>query len=381
MPPTAVKDEMWLGVVQPGYQVAEGEEDAYFSKIGGDPKWVWGRPLPVRCGAGCGQPLPLVAQLYVPLDVFDRVLYVFACRNEACQLDSRSWACLRAQEYNADYDTGAPAAASRPQAPPPPAAATFEVDDDWGAGDDDDGGFSDTPNAFGCAPVADAPQPSGAAARAPPVVQTAVCRAPAAAGPAAKEKPAARFPMIPLDVVPEPSEDESAIGTELRDIRARYRDAIQASTGPAPAVAPGAVSSQPAAPSGGYATEEYEKYGSQAKRAFLKFTRRLQRCPMQVIRCAFGRVQHLSINGRAHRSVAPCPNCNASRRAEFQVLSTALNFLQPAAASALPVDRKAAKAIAFGTATVYTCSNNCYAGDGCYLQEEIIVDMEPDFAE
>ncbi|CAH0583037.1 unnamed protein product [Chrysodeixis includens] len=70
------------------------------NKIGGLPDWP---PLdnllfPSKCPL-CGLHRVLVVQCYAPLDnsVYHRTLYVFACINPNCWIQSESWLCVRSQ--------------------------------------------------------------------------------------------------------------------------------------------------------------------------------------------------------------------------------------------------------------------------------------------
>lgn len=68
------------------------------NKIGGKPDWPGDAPTAVTCKL-CGLNLPLVLQIYAPLDFtsFHRTLYIFACINPNCWNQNGSWVCLRSQ--------------------------------------------------------------------------------------------------------------------------------------------------------------------------------------------------------------------------------------------------------------------------------------------
>eukprot|EP00756_Hemistasia_phaeocysticola_P000195 Hpha_TRINITY_DN10132_c0_g2::TRINITY_DN10132_c0_g2_i1::g.131517::m.131517 len=148
---------VWLGLPAPDYEAAEGEEDAFFCKMGGRPVWLHDLPVEeeVACGE-CGGRLRLVAQLSCPLQEWDRVLYALACGRTACQMKPGSWRLLRAQRPNPDAQKWDQAPAPKPAAAAP-AEAAFAVEDDWGSDEsDDDGGAA----GFGAAAPAPAPAPA-----------------------------------------------------------------------------------------------------------------------------------------------------------------------------------------------------------------------------
>eukprot|EP01062_Namystynia_karyoxenos_P033784 TRINITY_DN24813_c0_g1_i1.p1 TRINITY_DN24813_c0_g1~~TRINITY_DN24813_c0_g1_i1.p1 ORF type:complete len:468 (+),score=104.39 TRINITY_DN24813_c0_g1_i1:83-1405(+) len=427
--------DVWLGVATPAYEAAEGEEDAYFCKIGGEPRWLFTPPELPRCIAeGCGRTMALVAQMSCPLHEFDRVLHIFACNRTRCQMRPGSWRALRAQQRNAEYaqwyaehpagTTAAPGVAAAAAPPAPAAASTFAVDDDWG----DDGGELDA-DGFGGGGFGEAAvhSPAAAAGRASPAAAAAgapgapgaaapgaddeddaaeedwaaaeaAVGATAAAAAAAREGPAAEpqlapaapapppvaapmrshrdpaatkapsaapvFPMTPVDTVPEPEE---------KQVKAKKYTAVpEGSDG-----------------KGGGEAEGYEKGGSLAQRAFLKFQRRIAREPAQVLRWSFAG-EPLSIDGRPDPTPPPCPACGAGRVPEAQVLATALEYLRPesCADSSDESDVEHAapgaallrqlRGLSFGTATLYTCGAACDPGPRC-LEEHIVLRDEPDF--
>ncbi|XP_071450852.1 programmed cell death protein 2-like [Hetaerina americana] len=68
------------------------------SKIGGKPDWPFKGAPDVYCRV-CGLYLPLVLQIYAPLEnsPYHRTLYLFGCVNPKCWNRSESWVCLRSQ--------------------------------------------------------------------------------------------------------------------------------------------------------------------------------------------------------------------------------------------------------------------------------------------
>ncbi|XP_073992600.1 programmed cell death protein 2-like [Rhodnius prolixus] len=72
--------------------------DYVVNKIGGKPDWPGDAPTSVTCKL-CGLNLPLILQIYAPLDYssYHRTLYIFACINPNCWNQNGSWVCLRSQ--------------------------------------------------------------------------------------------------------------------------------------------------------------------------------------------------------------------------------------------------------------------------------------------
>ncbi|XP_069692515.1 programmed cell death protein 2-like [Periplaneta americana] len=76
------------------------------NKVGGKPDWpVDGIPQPL-CQL-CGLSLPLVLQIYAPLEnsPYHRTLYLFGCINPNCWNQNESWVCIRSQSLEAGSDT------------------------------------------------------------------------------------------------------------------------------------------------------------------------------------------------------------------------------------------------------------------------------------
>eukprot|EP01065_Artemidia_motanka_P027251 TRINITY_DN32474_c0_g1_i1.p1 TRINITY_DN32474_c0_g1~~TRINITY_DN32474_c0_g1_i1.p1 ORF type:complete len:432 (+),score=133.33 TRINITY_DN32474_c0_g1_i1:74-1369(+) len=429
----ASADEVWLGTAAPEYVAAEGEEDAWFCKVGGEVKWLHAAAPQPRCRApDCGRSMLLVAQMNCPQRRYDRVLCIFACNRTACQLHPGAWTAIRAQVENPEY---CGRREEKPAAKAPP-AATFAVDDDWGGGGGfgDDAGFGAPADAGGFgAPAAggfDAPAPAAPAAPAPaaPAVaeqsdddewedaddttagpddgdddaEWAVAEAavgvvapdvqPPAAVPADAPRTeqtkrhrdprrgSSRFTMVPLDVFVEPVEENTSLGRRAREQDRKWEG-----------VQPEKV--QSGGKGGGAAAEDeaYEETQSRCQRAFMDFTRRIERCPAQVVRWGFG-VAPLSISGAPHKQPKPCERCGSKRVPETQILSTALQWLGADRCTASSDDEATTVApvaggkpsvlktpgLSFGTATVYTCGDVCDIGDG-YAEEVVVVEDEPEF--
>eukprot|EP01061_Rhynchopus_euleeides_P010617 TRINITY_DN2010_c3_g2_i1.p1 TRINITY_DN2010_c3_g2~~TRINITY_DN2010_c3_g2_i1.p1 ORF type:complete len:397 (+),score=152.94 TRINITY_DN2010_c3_g2_i1:52-1191(+) len=370
--------EVWLGVALPDYVASDEEETPYFSKVGGLPTWL-NAPHRVACSVpGCGREAQLVAQLHAPLEQAYRILYVFACREEGCIGKTEAWKVLRGQCLDTET-TPAPTAAAAPQGES--RVDAFKTDDNWGDSDDDNGfgggGFGDdnegSDNPFGKqAEVDTSAQLAELAASTPAggssVVDTTLRQNQLYTSEPPElfyEKHARSTPysMVPLDIVEEPEEDSS----EVNRYRAQYAGVSQAN-----AAAVG-VSTEGA----GSAPEGYEKSGSSALRSFVKFGKRLQREPMQVVRWCFGG-KPLNPSGVAHPVPPPCGNCGCPRVPEAQVLSTVLSFIHREDVADLAQLANAGADTAFAAATIFSCSRTCNPGDA-YVTEVVHVEKEPVF--
>ena len=346
-------EDIWLGLALPNSHPSEGEEDAYYCKAGGSPVWLHANHR-IACGVPeCSRECQLVAQLFVPLQQLNRVLYVFACTEQSHQVVQEGWKVIRGQTIEADTDTEAPK------------EDAFKADTDWGGGDDDgfgDGGFDDSDDdssPFGkqvAAPI-EAPPTTTESSFSTELIDNMTYTSPSEC------EPTIPYKMVPLDVVEEPSEGQTDVGRDIEQYRIKYASAIAD-------IAELGVSTEGA----GSAPEEYEKSGSNAQRAFLKFTKRVSREPSQVIRWCFGG-KVLNPSGVKHATVSACGNCGAPRVPEAQVLSTAFLFISQEALSLAGLKDETDSA-AFAAATIYSCSKSCHAGES-YVEEAIRVEVEP----
>ena len=369
---------VWLGYPLPAYTPSPEElSDAYLSKLGGTPVWVYPDCAAVRAGrtvacGSCGGRAGLVAQVHAPLGQFYRVLYVFACRDkEACLMRREGWTVVRAQTVD-DEAPEATAAATHADPAAPEAAASDSESEDGGFGA---GGFSDDDDdadagAFGAKVVAAETDAAATleAATAPrfsgEVVQKVLwegCRG----GPADEaEVAAAAAKLVPLDICEEPDEASSAVGQEIQRYREKYANNARA--------AGEGLSTEGSAS----VPEDYEKAAGERQRAFMKYVKRVQRAPRQAVRWDFGG-KPLNPTGKAHEAPPACENCGAKRVPEMQVLSNALAGVQMRERVDLAGMKDDSEAT-FAVATVYSCSGTCFAGEN-YVKEYVVVDEEPSF--
>ncbi|KAI9148597.1 hypothetical protein H9P43_010078 [Blastocladiella emersonii ATCC 22665] len=120
-------------------------------------------------------------------------------------------------------------------------------------------------------------------------------------------------------------------------------------------MAPGSLVKLPPKP---VEDEEYEESETGVDKAFLRFQKRLERYPGQVLR--YLRVSDevppvsllVSDLGKPVPSDVPaCPRCGAARTLECQLLPTLLSYL--------PLDLNNPSSYDFGTYFVYSCPDNC----------------------
>eukprot|EP00755_Sulcionema_specki_P008125 Sspe_Gene.40075::Locus_19317_Transcript_1_1_Confidence_1.000_Length_1147::g.40075::m.40075/K14801/TSR4; pre-rRNA-processing protein TSR4 len=340
------KGDEWvtLGVACPEWAPTPEETTPYLSKIGGEPLWlhpISGRVPKCRL---CRRKLFLVAQLCVPVDGIDRILYILACNASPCQLHRGAWLVLRST---------VPPVTEEKKDDAGPSGSTFAVDDDWGDDEGDTDGFGG--GGFGAmASESDEKKGEGAGVAE---VRNQVWEEDGCTG-----EGGGVFPMTPLDIFYEP--EDCAPGTS------------------APPSAVAAAEPTTSGEKEGFADEGYEKTGSTAQRAFLKFTKRIARVPRQVVRWSH-KGTPLSIAGEKFPPPPPCENCGAPRVFEAQLLSTALAFLNPHDFPGAEIPPPNATplsvgGLSFGVATIFSCSASCYPGED-YVEEYIRVDDEPDF--
>ena len=352
--------EVFLGVATPEYTVKTGEEDCYFHKLGGSA--VYQHPVKgnlIQCTKCDDGMMRLIAQVYGPQKVFDRVLYVFMCSGANC----KATIAIRSQSYNRDYDQSKTNSEKTK-----PVTTSFAVDDDWGDDDnDEDGGFGG--GGFGSTTPPATPPPAPITSNSEPannslqLVQNVLFNSFCDGDTISKKrnllpKP---FKMTPIDTFVEPDDVDGAAEAEIREFRSKYASYEQevrtkGSTGLSMDV------QQP---------EEYEKTSLKSgDKVFAKYSKRLARCPSQVIRYSQGG-SFLPIGPLLPIDYSPpcCKNCGSPRVFETQILSTALAFL--------PSDCPEASTN-FGVVYVFTCKDSCHPGDK-YIEEHVVVESEPNF--
>jgi pre-rRNA-processing protein TSR4 len=315
--------EVWLGTVSTAAPPLKFSElqDPYISRIGGVASWLLA-PVPRAACVECDTDLTLVSQLHAPLSVFDRVIYVFFCVK--CSGNGggviKQLTVLRAQVYNADYDTAVDAAAT--------AAPLFTETDDWGSGSDEE------PTAA----VEGTPLP--AADRFP---AREVCE-----GVVAEDVMA--FRSFHVDIAREP--------------RAAHKE-VPVATAEELAL----VEMSPACDAGGGVGDDDGTAREEEDAVQADYMQRLERWPTQVIRWQPGGEPLLArLTPMPPRKISPCELCGGPRVFEFQLVSPLVFFLTRGIA-------EKHHALHFSTVFVYTCASHCmsdlpYASEYGFVQHE-----------
>ncbi|KAI8853891.1 programmed cell death protein 2, partial [Chytridium lagenaria] len=123
-------------------------------------------------------------------------------------------------------------------------------------------------------------------------------------------------------------------------------------------------------------------------KAFLKFQKRLEREPEQVVR--LGRFDNANTDTTSDtkepeqplwvadanipqpEDIKPCPYCSSPRTFELQIMPQLLSHIE--------IDHSSADALDWGTVVVYTCSAMCQPTDGrgksLPYMEEIVIQQE-----
>ncbi|KAL1919289.1 uncharacterized protein VTP21DRAFT_1982 [Calcarisporiella thermophila] len=118
--------------------------------------------------------------------------------------------------------------------------------------------------------------------------------------------------------------------------------------------------------------EAYEETEVDVDKAFLKFQKRIQTYPDQILR--YARVEYqlplpdplwASDSGRPdiERDIGRCAHCGGERTFEFQVMPQLLTFLG--------IDHSHTDALDFGTLIVYSCKDNCHAPHQPLVEEAV----------
>ena len=232
-------------------------------------------------------------------DVVERFLYIFVCLAPGCRNQAGGWTVLRAQRR-----------APPLPAPPAPAAASASASlpqaaDDWGAvgaddwGGDEPAGVEAASAAGDRAPALDAlaealatAQLQGAAADAAAAAKLRTARSEAAPQQLRSARPpptASTLPEFYVAAVAEPDADGSAggAGAGTRDAAAE-RAAQLAAEYAARHGGAGGDDGGGDSEAENWAGEQYERASVRGvDRAYLKFQKRLRRCPEQCLRRVF----------------------------------------------------------------------------------------------
>ncbi|ESL08613.1 hypothetical protein TRSC58_03681 [Trypanosoma rangeli SC58] len=338
------KDVVWLGT--PVASSGEDLRSVYTSRIGGTATLFREAAdnTVFRCSkCSSMHAVSLLAQVYAPLEVYDRVLYVLTC--SSCSTERSSFCfVLRSQNFNPAY-----ANALKPpeQQGCKESEALFEVSADWGDGVDEGWGAENEAD-VGAGSSTSKDQNGTAGMAAETIAEdTHGTEAPAALAPPGS-RPSIKgvaFPCFVLDLFEEPPKlgaKPSALKNQLQEAQEKYGDNVVETT-----------------------IIEDDDEPLQEKR-LRKYVERIGRAPSQCVRWAPGQEP---LRSSVVTVTAPrCPYCGKERRYELQLTSPIIYFL---------TNTKGPRrhSLHFGNVLVFTCSGNCnteaYASEYCFVEEEI----------
>lgn len=288
--------------------------------------------------------------MYAPVDT-DRTLYVFGCNSVDCTETPRSWRVLRDQS---DAVASAVAAVEAKQSPGSTAptnawdAGSDSDSSDWGDHDDDD----DDPFA-----VRSADQSGGElidleqlllqrddAMKLPATVTAATNKSSqqkktmlSASGPGASSATKASssvFPAMPIEVVDEPYEDytsENDYSHENALLQEYIKQEEEEKSADVHDLRKVISSTKKTGGGGGAAassssSESYEKTPAQ-QRHFMRFQKRISRCPLQCLRYDYGGEPLWPVSKPQHMKIPKCV-CGEDRVFELQLTPTINYFLK-----------------------------------------------------
>ena len=411
-----------LGVA--GAYMERGDEDEYplVSKAGGRPAWLNERGDVPACGV-CGAPMRLVVQLYAPVRDTERVVYVFGCNTARCSGDAAAWAVLRAsgdaagvagaaasdggdgkiviagleeeeeeeedgdeedygeddEEYDgfedipAEYEEAEPVFEREPlpaaSAAAGKAAALHSVPDDWGttakqaagAGGNGNGADEEEEEDLDALLEAMLDDRQGAAAAAP-AAEEAPAPSKARRRRQRKRRGGGRIEthgdfFAPFYLVPV-EEPAAAAGGAGPGREAMLLAEYERREGK-PAAAAASKRSQGAGGDEDWSGEQYEE-GDDGD-AYDEFAARLERCPTQCVRSAFG---SRPLWVESAQPPPPCERCGGPRAFEFQLMPSLLSDLGVGLSG-----------MDFGTVAVWVCEAVCHTGE--LVREHVRVASAP----
>lgn len=373
---------VWLGTPQGGSSYREDLLDPYTTKVGGRAVLFRMSDAPATQLFACPNchsvvSVSLLAQLYAPLECYDRVLYILTCAKCASQVPSqvffsapaakgepargkplpvdRTSFCfaIRSQNFSkAFYDeqveahrqevlqVGVTAARVKEE------KVLFEENADWDDDDDADVGDnelrrppSDSPTVPETSPVRD----KAVALPEPKVHHPLAMR-----GTIVDLKGKQYTDGIPLDLFPEPERKKENLGSmeqQLFEAQKVYGDGA--------ALDVTSIENDDELPQ---------------DRCVRKYVERIGVVPSQCVRwCPGGQPLLASLTPV---TVPPCPVCSAPRRFELQLTAPLVYYLTR------NVDEKVKDTLHFSNVLVYTCSKNCYDSTPAYTSEYVVVNDE-----
>ncbi|ORC93764.1 pre-rRNA-processing protein TSR4 [Trypanosoma theileri] len=353
------KDVVWLGT--PVKAAGTDFSSVYTSKIGGSA--ILFRELSDSSVFQCpkcksNRAVSLLTQIYAPLEVYDRIIYVFLCAT--CSKEQSSFCfVLRSQNFNPSYVT---VPSTVDDAEEVKEGALFEENGDWG---DDENESSEKVNgeeyAVCNAPVGvntttttttnstDKEEEDSNEKRKEKLniddVHTLEVPSTLASPGSKAEVEGFCYPCFALDVFEEPPKVKvkcATINDQLREVKQKYGDDVVETT-----------------------TMDEDDEPLHEKR-LRKYVERIGRVPSQCIRWAPN--QEPLRSSVTPIAVPNCPQCGSVRRYELQLTSPIIYYLVKAK------DEKK-HPLHFGNVLVFTCSGNCnsksYAQEYCVVEKEI----------
>ncbi|KAF8296265.1 putative Programmed cell death protein 2, C-terminal putative domain containing protein [Trypanosoma cruzi] len=337
----AAKDAVWLG--KPVDVAGEDLCSVYTSRIGGTATLfretadysVFRCP---KCNSM--NAVSLLAQIYAPLDVYDRLLYVLTC--STCSTEQSTFCfALRSQNFNPSYKN---ASQTNDKGGCEDKRLLFEESADWGDGMDKGWDYDDKSVKSNMATEQRGNRSIVNEAIADDICSTEV---PSSLAPPGLKPPirGMRFPCFTLEVFEEPPKvkpKSAPFNIQLHEAQGKYGEDVVETT---------------------VLDEADEPLHEKLLR---KYVERIGRVPSQCVRWGPSREPlQLSVIS----IVAPrCPYCGKKRRYELQLTSPIIYFL-----TRLNEEKK--HSLHFGNVLVFTCSGNCnteaYALEYCFVEGEI----------
>lgn len=347
--------QVWIGAPLTKYIVSDEDEgDAFFCKIGGVPSLfrAIGEAKEAHAITRCpscekSSPVRLLAQIYAPYKMLDRVFYVLQC--EKCSSPQRAFAfAVRSVNVNCEMRKDAQTAAAVARAvAEADAQPMFEETDDWG----DE------------SPVA------GAKDQHQQPVEVAAPHSDMAAS----DEQRTEYPVAPAGTLPMASKRGflPCIGIEMFEEPCDARAGQKGKGGNKTFSVEDQLSEVERTNGADVVDRDSVEDDDEtvAERCMRRYVERIGRYPSQCVRwCADGAPLLCRDDEMPSSPLPVCSSCGAASRFEFQILSTAIYFLTRGL-------KESDHTLHFGTVLVYSCSADCdalpYTREYCFVQSEV----------
>ncbi|CCD13268.1 unnamed protein product [Trypanosoma congolense IL3000] len=333
----SVKGSIWLGT-----PLVEGSSDCdspFTSKIGGSAMLFRETSdySAFRCPKCKGiNNVSLLAQIYAPLDVYDRIVYVFLCAY--CSKGGSSYCfVLRSQNFNPSYVHTSPGSLVNGDC----GGAVFAENDDWG---DDNALLQDDNSSGSLSPSTNIPSKVTDCTEAGVTCDTWTPLPLVSTGTKSPAKGIC-YPCFVLDIFEEPPKPNVSLDPptdQLNKAKQKYGEAAVETT---------------------VVEDEEEPI---CEKVLRKYVQRIGRAPSQCVR--WGPGQEPLRSSCAPITVPKCPHCMSHRQFELQLTSPIIYFLTKGA-------EENDHSVHFGNVLVYTCSGNCntqpYSLEYCFVEVEM----------